>query len=190
WTVVKASRPDRGISLLDSVTVVSATEAWAAGESLDRDFSNIKPLFEHWNGTAWSIVPSPSLGGDGSIGDIAAVATDDVWAVGRGPAGVLVEHWDGTSWAIVPAPSSNVYSLLYSVSATSADDVWAAGTAEHTGRASDPLVEHWDGSAWSVELVPASPKQAEQLAGVTAISPSEVWADGESYSRHGVFTGS
>ncbi|HEY1331512.1 MAG TPA: hypothetical protein VGH10_08565 [Actinomycetota bacterium] len=188
WTLVPAPRPDRGIGFLTSVTVVSANEAWAAGLSSRRDFTHEQPLFEHWDGAAWSIVPSPSLAGDAGINDIAAVASDDVWAVGSGPEGVLVEHWDGDAWHVVSAPSQNAYTSLHSLSATSADDVWASGTIEYHRRASDPLVEHWDGTTWSVAPVPPSPKQAERLFGVAATSSNDVWVGGQAYPGNGVFT--
>ena len=40
-------------------------------------------LTEHWNGTAWSVVASPNLGtSDNVLYGVAAVAANDVWAVG------------------------------------------------------------------------------------------------------------
>jgi hypothetical protein len=42
-------------------------------------------LFEHWDGSAWSIVPGASTTGASAVGrlfGVAAVWTGDVWAVG------------------------------------------------------------------------------------------------------------
>lgn len=81
-------------------------------------------LIEHWDGTRWSIIPSPnpppSAGHATSAGltSVGASSTSDVWAVGSWNVGcpsggcsggvvhTLTERWDGTSWAIVPSPDT------------------------------------------------------------------------------------
>jgi hypothetical protein len=50
-------------------------------------------LAEHWNGTAWSIVATPT--GTSVLLGVACVATSDCWAVGAGDSSI--EHWDGTA---------------------------------------------------------------------------------------------
>ena len=58
-------------------------------------------LVEHWNGSAWSVVPSPNVGGsyDNALYGVAAVSANDVWAVGHDGDPItgqtLVEHWNG-----------------------------------------------------------------------------------------------
>jgi len=67
---------------LTSVAPLSADDAWAAGEYLDDADLEPKTLVEHWNGTEWTVVPTPNpYSADGLYG-IAAVSTNDVWAVG------------------------------------------------------------------------------------------------------------
>jgi hypothetical protein len=39
-------------------------------------------LIEHWNGTQWSVVPSPNLMGNNLLRGVAIVSANDVWAVG------------------------------------------------------------------------------------------------------------
>ena len=61
---------------------------------------------EHWNGTAWSVVPSPNVGPVLTLSHgVAAVSANDVWAVGSYDVTdkALVEHWDGTAWSVVQA---------------------------------------------------------------------------------------
>ena len=60
------------------VGVVAANDIWAVGHSGPN-----ATLIEHWDGTQWSIVPSPSisLGNIGLFG-VAGAAADDVGAVG------------------------------------------------------------------------------------------------------------
>jgi len=48
---------------LVAVTAVSPTDVWAVGSmSSGAPFSD-RPLIEHWNGSAWRVVPAP---GDGT----------------------------------------------------------------------------------------------------------------------------
>ncbi len=44
---------------------MSVNDVWAVGEYID--FGSFHTLTEHWNGTVWSVVPSPSpTGNNGS----------------------------------------------------------------------------------------------------------------------------
>jgi hypothetical protein len=66
-------------------------------------------LVEHFDGTRWSVVPTPNLsngGTGGSFFGVAAAASNDVWAVGvQSPLGdQLIEHWDGKAWSEVTSP--------------------------------------------------------------------------------------
>ena len=141
-------------------------------------------------GTDWQIVPSPNQGTeDNSLGSVAAVSPNDVWAVGYYRDVVwktLTEHWDGTSWSTVPSPSQgNDYNELRSVAAVSPNDVWAVGyfSGEYPEPTLSTLTEHWDGTSWTT--VP-SPNQdaASSFRSVAAISSTDVWAVG--YSGHGL----
>src|SRR5688500_9170418 len=88
WTRVPS--PNREIvpgsprsSFLHSVEAISANSVWAVGEYLVG--GNSFPLIEHWNGTNWTIVPSPShpTTGDGRLYGISANSGNDIWAVGE-----------------------------------------------------------------------------------------------------------
>ena len=68
WTAV----PSPSTNELHAVTSISANDVWAVG---------VGPITEHWNGTAWSVVPSPNVT-NGKLLGVAAVSTNDVWAVG------------------------------------------------------------------------------------------------------------
>jgi hypothetical protein len=70
-------------------------------------------LVEHWDGSTWSVVPSPNPNpqGNNSLVAIAAVNGSDVWAVGLQLKGPFTEHWDGSQWSIVATPSG-VASLI------------------------------------------------------------------------------
>ncbi|HMA32938.1 MAG TPA: hypothetical protein VKY74_00550, partial [Chloroflexia bacterium] len=87
----------------------------------------------HWDGQAWSRVPSPNPGPTGSrLAAITVLGSDDAWAVGstgtaRGPQ-TLVLHWNGRYWLQVPSPNGDLATQgLNAVAAAGPLDVWAAG---------------------------------------------------------------
>src|SRR5262249_40913237 len=63
WTVVPTPSPGSVSNILNGVAATSSTNAWAVGGHADRTTG--RTLIEHWNGTAWTQVPSPSPGGSG-----------------------------------------------------------------------------------------------------------------------------
>src|SRR5438876_2718034 len=106
WSLVASPDGSTSRSRLLAVASVPATsEVWAVGWSLATGVA--QTLIEHWNGTAWSLVPSPNVGaGSNRLTAVAARSATDVWAVGdtAGSNGyqTLAEHWNGTSWVVVP----------------------------------------------------------------------------------------
>src|SRR5207244_691981 len=146
-------------------------------------------LTMHWDGTQWSIVPSPNANSRTNyLNRVSAVASNDVWAVGYYIAVVggggydrtLAEHWDGNQWSIVPSPNvSTDNNVLNSVSVLSSNDVWAVGSYLNNNLGVLTLVEHWDGVQWSVVSSPNPPAAYQStLEGVSAVSPNDVWAVG------------
>src|SRR5205823_5642683 len=125
--------------------------------------------------------------GRGSLQGVAAVAADDVWAVGTqgyAPNGVLVEHWDGAAWSLVDAGHSDDSGTLNGISVRSANDIWAAGFYLGGGKTLT-LVEHWDGSNWTTLSTP-SPMQYNVLAAVS-VDPtgSGAWVVGDQSPGYG-----
>lgn len=83
---------------LAAITAISASDIWAIGNSVKQ---NQQTLAEHWNGRAWKFTAAPN---SFLMNDIAAVSSDDVWAVGWMISSSIIEHWDGRRWRIVPSP--------------------------------------------------------------------------------------
>ncbi len=177
---------DTSIARLIAVDAVSPTDAWAVGEvELD---GHQATLVEHWDGTAWQQVASPSPGAmfGSSLTGVTAVSADDVWAVGSYGAvstglRTLILHWNGTIWSKVPSPSPSATgdNVLSSLGAVAADDVWAVGW--HTSSELDAVTMalHWDGAEWSEALSPnPSHRVSNMLSGVTGVSEQDVWAVG------------
>jgi hypothetical protein len=85
-----------------AVTVLSPTNAWAAGGAVGPPPSDTEAAVALWNGTSWNAVssPNPNPQGTNSLQGIAAVSAKSIFAVGS-----AIEHWDGRSWSLLTTPS-------------------------------------------------------------------------------------
>jgi hypothetical protein len=175
------------------VQAVSATDVWAVGKTWPATTEVFSPLIEHFDGGAWSAVPTPALhSGSGLLAGVAAASADDVWAVGSqfsGPAdataATLAERWDGTAWQVVNTPDPGRYdNYLDSVTVVSPDDVWAVGTSYTTPHGTVNLIEHWNGTKWSVVASPDAGIDGS-LQSVSAVSATDVWAVGDYFEDTG-----
>jgi len=142
-----------GINILWGVTALAPNDVWAVGSSTA---SNKPPpgqfdvpsktLIEHYDGTAWSVVPSPNVGPNSQfqsnqLHGSAAVSPTDIWAFGSyfaadgsGQQSTLVLHWDGASWTLQPSPSpqpGNFRSdVLNGGVVTAPGNVWLTGSMD------------------------------------------------------------
>jgi len=118
-------------STLSSVDATSATSAWAVGNYFSSGTVD-KTLIEHWNGTTWTRVPSPSPGGSNgsALSGVDAASAASAWAVGSysNMDKTLILHWNGTTWSRVASPNPSPFSNeLSGVAAASPADIWAVG---------------------------------------------------------------
>jgi glucose/arabinose dehydrogenase len=188
--------PDLGAGTegrLLSVEVISDDNAWAVGNFKPSPSGNAQTLILHWNGSAWSRVPSPNADAatHNFLRGVTAVAPDDVWAVGYyGPSGTgqsLFLHWNGSAWSRVSSPNTGENTFPIEIKAVSANDVWAVGNA-FSGGVARSLVMHWDGAGWSVVPSPNASSGNNYLFGIAPVSASDVWMVGEYSNENGHMT--
>jgi len=174
WSVVPSPMFVGGQGRLLAVTAISANDAWAVGYYSPSDLGTTEwSLIEHWNGTRWSMIPSPHPGIGGQLSKVEAISANNVWAVGE-----LIMHWDGMRWSVVKSP--NLSYELSSVTVVSAHDIWAVGSFRNIIQGQyvwERLILHWDGSQWSVVESPILDNMIT-LRDVAALSPNDVWAVG------------
>src|SRR6266568_2577916 len=154
--------------VLFGVSCTSSSACTAVGE-FARFGGRPVSLAQRWDGTSWSIQPTPNPLGSGNIVSLSGVSCTSgtaCTAVGgfvnsSGQGGTLAEAWDGTSWSIQPTPALPPRDLpgLGGVSCTSASACIAVGSA------SDTLAEVWNGTAWSVDPTPPSPPSLAGIGG-------------------------
>ena len=187
WSLVQTpSTSPANNDILWSVTALSPGNVWAAGYSVDRVSGNYNTLIEHWDGSAWSIVPSPNPSGSiyNFLWGIEAVSPNDIWVMGRAYTGAiypgLFEHWNGSAWSIISSgPSEKSYTELYGAVALSSTDVWAVGRDGDGFTTNLTLIEHWDGSAWSPVPHPEPAGSTESyLNSAKAASTNDLWTVG------------
>ena len=189
WTIVKSPNvAGSQFNALTSVAALSPTDIWAVGIS-EVNYNDGENLTEHWNGSHWTIVPSPNAGsGVNGLNSVALVSATDVWAVGFSvgsgiPGQTVAEHWNGSNWTIVKSPNvGSVGDGFSSVTVVSATDIWAVGgysknNGFNTGRT---LTEHWNGSTWLVVKSPNAGNSLDNnLSGAASIPGSgDIWAVG------------
>jgi hypothetical protein len=189
WSKVTSPSPGSGGNSLLGVSVVGANDVWAVGNYVNNG-SAWRTLIEHWNGSAWGIITSPSRGtGDNYLYGVDVVGANDVWAVGDYyPASgyrTLIEHWNGIAWGIVDSPNEGTFGNdLTGLAVVGANDVWAVGFYINSTLA-QTLIEHWDGSAWRVVSSPNQGTGGNSLYGVAVVGADDVWAVGARVNSNG-----
>lgn len=196
WSVRPAATPANASgAFLDGVKTFSATNAWAVGSYTTASAPFTRTLIERWNGTSWSVVPSPNP--DPTVNlltDVDGAAPDDVWAVGNvgndgygGTVAGVVLRWNGSAWSQVAVPGAAGDAtlrvpVLEDVLAISRNDVWIVGRAFHFGLfRMVPVFMHWNGTSWQHGFVAGAPDGG--FSGITALSPTRVYAVGDVTAR-------
>jgi hypothetical protein len=178
-----------------AMTSSSANDVWAIGSLVNVGTGLVSPLFEHWNGTAWTATTGES--NNEFLFGASAEAANDAWAVGFNSSDsvtTLAMHWDGTNWKRVATPNvGEGTNKLNAVLALAPNDAWAVGfstpVAPPKHAATLTLIEHFDGTSWA--LVPSpnvrsnSANQSNRLLGLTAKSADDIWAFGSYFAADG-----
>jgi len=199
WSIVNSPNAGDGTgnNALAGITCASASDCWAVGYRA-QDFYYGQTLTERWDGSSWTIVPSPDrppTEASNALTGVTCLSASECWSVGSYTGDGLVnqtvtDYWNGVSWVLVPSAntSPNDNNFLSAITCVSASDCWAVG--EYSPPISNPftLVEHWDGALWSVVPSPntsinssTTTNNGNFLNGVTCTSGSNCWAVGFAY---------
>ena len=196
WSTVTSPNATRYYNELRDVDATSATNAWAVGYANGDSGVNGLPrntLAMRWNGSSWSIVPTPQPGTNiRQLYGVKAFSTGDAWSVGwyydtsfHGEA--LVLHWNGSAWTQVTVPDPGTSgNSLEGIAGTAPNDIWAVGyytISGEKGVLGHPLAMHYNGTTWTQTEMPAS-GTGTFLHAVTAVSANDVWAVGSKNGYH------
>jgi len=189
WTLQHAPMLGKADNTYGAVAAVSPADVWTVGNYLP-DAKGANPdatlaTAAHYNGTTWTHTPVPNAGPNyNTLFGVAATA-GRAWAVGVALdrdyfAHSLIDAWNGGAWQIARTPKLHSQrDILYSATAVSASDVWAVGIQQDQSGVFGTLIEHFDGKRWSVVPSPNPGRFGNQLYGVAAAGPSDIWAVGQ-----------
>jgi hypothetical protein len=178
WSV--ATVPSTGNNtILTGASALSSTSAWAVGEQfVAAGQAPAPPVSYYWNGTAWSLVATPTLGVTSDLLSVSASTASDAWAVGfsvlgRHDDGTLMEHWNGSAWSVNSSLVVTGYTAeLTGVADLSPTNAWAVGEANGS------LLEHWNGTTWSQVAIPDPDFTPGANDSISASSASDIWVVG------------
>ncbi len=188
WTLQSIPAPAGSVGTdLHSVSCSSATSCVVVGEDLQLFGRLSAPvtLAEHWNGSTWTVEPTPHPAPDQEyLVGVSCAAPDACTAVGLytvfGRENPLAIRWDGSSWKsqATPKPADAVAGQFEGVSCPTQVVCTAVGFSETTTTV-DTLVERWSGGAWAIQASPTPTGLPSQLLGVSCPTDSRCSAVGE-----------
>lgn len=155
WTSqASANTSTSQYNYLSGVSCSSASACTAVGSY--HDGVAYRTLVTRWNGTSWSVQPSPneSANRTNMLSAVSCATATSCTAVGSFDGGTtyrsLVLAWDGATWSQQAAPATpNLSDDLYGVSCTSPSFCIAIG-ASYDGTDYRTLAVMWDGVEWTV----------------------------------------
>jgi hypothetical protein len=200
-TAAKPSEEDRA----GGISAVAYNDVWAVASAFVSPTTS-NALIEHWDGQTWRVVPGADVGDrHAHLAAIAAISTNDAWAVGSldprafpdatdsliDASDPLIEHWDGHQWTVAegaafPDPIFDSEGRgLTSIAVVAANDIWVRGAYLPVNDAGESIsldvFEHWDGHAWTRVDAPngIDPNTGTAAAHtITADASGDVWAAG------------
>ena len=176
---------------LNAVSCTSTSFCVAAG--FQRQPSTAEPFFEHWNGTAWSVVPAAipagssgaNINGVSCTGPTFCTAVGDQTVSGSGP---LVEQWNGTAWSVVTTPNLAAAGDAVFEGVSCRSTIFCMAVGYQKGE-TQTLAEMWNGTMWTVVASPNDPAgSASEFRSVSCVGSAFCAAVG--YSQGGSITNS
>ncbi len=188
WSSHPPKRPAGAAdTALLSAACSSASNCTAVGSYLKSSYVRAS-LAERWDGTAWTIEPTPKPSGAtaSSLTAVSCPSTTSCLAIGSANGSsigdvVIAERWDGTSWTVqtIPKPSNTNDFALTGLACSGVAACTAVG-ASYVGTFAYPLAERWDGSNWTEQSVASTGSAVSSFFGVSCPSATFCMAVGDS----------
>jgi len=186
WSVVPTPNQSSVENYLGKVTVVNARDIWSCGAFSPTTLGYHQTLAEHWNGSSWSIVPTPDVNtNSNNFNEIAALSATSVFATGdyydtnTSVFRTLAAHWNGKNWSLQSsANQGNYQTVLGGIAGVSPSEVVSVGNYQQ-GQVTRTFAMLWNGGGWSVTITPNVSVNSNFLNGASTIpTTADVWAVG------------
>ena len=155
WSIIPSVDPSSQTNILTSVSAISDSDVWAVGTYRDDVSNTVRPLVEHWDGTSWRGVATPTISSHAAGFFSVAKAGSHVWAVGNKfststtSKRTLIERFSAGKWKVVKSPNvgSSDNTLVGFVAVPGG--AWAVGNYSPTRTSPNlyTLALKWDGIA-------------------------------------------
>ena len=176
---------------LSGVSYVSPGETWAVGNVGVAEKAN-QTLTERFDGSAWSVVPSPNQGtGNNALNSVSMIPGAG-WAVGYAQVGgnyqPLALGWDGTHWSTAPTGTFPSDALFTSVDTLADGSAWAAGFQRTAAGTRQTLIEQESGGTWTPVASPndGTATTDNSLTAIAGTQATGLWAVGWRESSSGL----
>jgi Phosphoesterase family len=192
WSVVPAVDPGLIGNQFYAVKAIASDDVYAIGQQAGTGFPN-KALIEHWNGTAWNVVPGPADVSASALPLGLTAPSNSLMIVGQqetdtAPYTTYVAAGTPHALSILKTPNAGAGENDLFAAETAADSsTWAVGwdivpkTDNH-----EPLVLHGVNGAWSLVPNPRFPASSDSgFADITAIPGGGLWAVGVTSQTNG-----
>jgi FG-GAP-like repeat len=190
---------DQGnVSEFTDVSFVSAGESWGVGNSYNATLKGNQPLIERFNGSGWSVIPSPNQNSHNSGLNSVSMVPGGGWAAGYALEGgytglgpqyhPLALRWDGTRWTLASPTNFTRDAVFTGVDTLAKGSAWAVGLQTMADGTRRTLVEHASGGTWTRFPSPNDGTNATDnaLTAVGGTSATGLWAVGYRQSPTGL----
>jgi hypothetical protein len=185
WESVEVDGPSQHRNFLSGVSTNATDDAWAVGAAQQGAFWD--SLAEHWDGSGWTIVSTPSVGIESFLHAVQFTSATRALAVGtyRDPDGklrTLVLRADGAAWSVSPSPNVGTGdNVLNDIVVASPGEAWAVGYSDDGSGAIRTLGLRYRDGTWHISQVPNRSASGNYLEAVSASDPTHLWAVGAAY---------
>jgi hypothetical protein len=158
WSMARVTRPTGALeSVLDAVSCTSQFACTVVGSSETRS-GVFSTLVERWNGSRWSVQPTPRLQYSELFG-VSCGSARACTAVGVSGGGTeLMEHWSGGRWSQVSSPNLTMpENGLNAISCPSSTTCTTVGEQVIPSVAAWPLLASFTNGRWSVQTLRGQP---------------------------------
>lgn len=171
---VSSPSPTGPDDALNGVSCVKTNFCMAVGSEL----TGTATLIEAFNGSTWTVMPSPTPKGGGTLSSVSCAATNFCMATGSGTKdNPFMEYYDGYNWTIMSSPTLIDGGTLSSISCPEISSCVAVGELNTGYDSVATLVEDFNGIKWSIVPSP-NPIYGGDLTSVSCPSLSFCMATG------------